>query len=320
MRHEGGLPFIETQITKEMMQPANYNKLKEALEKAEPVWKRVKNIEESDRVYHATTRAFIIDEICRRVDAEKRTLSELMSYLSARVSDITGEKMSHFIGRLDEEKEKQVVLHTFKDPVRNQMVLMTRLALPFLMEKPEKKHHVPKEIMDEHKRLLVEAKKQKKKPLAMKTYKGTANTFFRYPTLETMNFEAASFNTATNARSLAAFGQAFIFAPSEERLISDETRDLLVSNLEQKVDLGIMLPTTMSKGGVGKFAEAMYPEFIHSFYGWQGYGGSVFGFSLDNDLSIAYVPNRLDLICFGGFFDKRCLGILKPLMEVTAPH
>lgn len=316
MRHEAGLPFLEAKITLDLIQPANYKKLIKMFEEARPCWEYRKNMEKQERVYHAATRGFVIDELCRRVDEENRTLSQLYSFLNGKVNETLGvDNVAVHLGNLDEEAMKKVFIHSFKNPIRNQVKLIFKLMCPFSLANDDK-YEMDEEIIIKKKALKKEAKDKKKSNQGLHGFNHVYSKNHIYPSAETYQIEGSSFNTVSSAVSLASFAKAMVLE-KENRIISEETVDLMLSEPSQRFDLFPYDPTTFTKGGHGLFKEALYPEYVHELYGWQGFGGSICVFSKKYDLSVSYIPNRKDLTTFGGFFSDRCLHVMETLMSIV---
>lgn len=380
LRHEGGLPTLDSEKIKyEWLKPENFNVLKKKFEESRPNWLYCKGVKKGDRVYHTTTRGFLLDAICRACDEEGRSLSEVYKFLLNQVEikmnkfESSKKKLFLKIGDIGENERKQIIFHKFLNPKRNELKLIFKILFPFLREKLLHLNDLPQELKYKEKIIFKEAKESKKKSQGMRVYFVMEDKFLKKPTEDSMQIQASSFNTISNASTLATFGEYMVLKPlnkrkeeakkverdgeessdeeniekeskeviekgskevveeeskevveeeseSDEDIISKKTIELMFSDSTRKLDLMPWDPTVFTKGGHGSFHACLYPNCLHNFYGWQGYGGSAFAIDLKNEISFAYVPNLLKVDSFGGFLDRRCLRIVNELMSIINPQ
>lgn len=321
LKHDAGLAFFQDKkkITREMLKPGKEAELSDFLASAKPAWTYMKKLRPGERIYHSTTRGFFLNELCKRVDVNHRTIGKLLQQeIIPKVNQLLpeGETVRLTYSNLTEDLRKSLVHYRFapiaKTAVKHFYKEMKKKLVP--REEDRFVATLQPELVMETKKAKKELKKFVPKKLIMRSFHAVQFNAL-YSTDDHYQYEAPSFNLLANARSFCALGNAFLFAPKEQRIMNDVTLKRLFEEPLAKVDAGVMDRTTFVNGGFAKFEEVLYPSFLHHFYGWQGLGGSVFAFSVEHELVVSYTPCQLSVLSFGGFLDKRCVRIVKALME-----
>eukprot|EP00924_Labyrinthula_sp_SR-Ha-C_P016695 snap_masked-scaffold_6-processed-gene-11.51-mRNA-1 protein AED:1.00 eAED:1.00 QI:0/-1/0/0/-1/1/1/0/130 len=127
-----------------------------------------------------------------------------------------------------------------------------------------------------------------------------------------------SFGMLSNARSLAGLTNAMLF--QEQPILSEDTRDLMLSDVIKKYDFIFGFDVAFDKGGFCVFGEsdfAKHAPSLHGFRGWGESGGSMIIFHPEKKLVFSYTPSYRPFLSMGGFFDKRCLSILEEFFIVN---
>lgn len=325
LMHDAGLAFFERdrELTRDMLEPEKREELSGFLASAKPVWTFMKNLRPGERIYHAGTRGFYLNELCRRVDVKQRTIGKiLLEEIMPQVNHLLPESESAVLsfGSPTEEVRKSLVHYEVAPIVKTIVKEMYKEVKKKFVKKEEDNFvkHLDPQFVSDVTRLRKETKKAVGRKLIRRVLKaGKLSTIYSID--DHYAYEGPSFNLVANAKSLCAFGHAFLFAPPEHRLLDDSTIQKMFSTPTPKIDVAVMDQTTFVTGGFSLFKETAYPDFLHKFYGWHGIGGSVFAFCPEHELVVSYTPCRFPISSFGGFLDKRCLRMMKALMEVIEP-
>ena len=106
--------------------------------------------------------------------------------------------------------------------------------------------------------------------------------------------ESISAKVSASARGLAKLGPSMAQrgTANGKTIMSEKAWEEFHGGLDTRVDFGIGMVTSFTNGGV---AYDMFtdPTSQGGFYGWGGFGGSVWQWNPEMELSFAYVP--LDL-------------------------
>jgi CubicO group peptidase (beta-lactamase class C family) len=298
MRHEAGLAFLSTQFTPEQLQaPAlQQNVLGKALE--EHTLSYPQNTD-SPREYHAISRGWIANEIFRRVDSQQRTMGE---YLRQKISDTLG--IDVYISLKPSELERISPVHprgfwaqlwestrpnTFARKIGLNLTEMLRRfwhigkAIPQLRGRPRT---LPIVGLKEHSIRL-------------------------FDTAAVAQAEIPSAGAKCSARGLAKLAAVMANGGVFEgqRLLSEDAwQQLHAASVRRKMTL---IHAGFTQGGLAAYdmegvqassLDASLSAGREGFYGWMGYGGSVFQWHPELRIGFAYVPTALNAL---DFFNQR---------------
>ena len=274
MRHEAGLAELDTPITLPSLLTENIkkNEVGASLEQEKPRYP-----EEGKREYHAITRGWVANEIFRRVDTRGRTMAE---YLSEAIAGPLGADV--YVGPKGDK---------FNDynPVKE---------IPFakVVKESFKKDGAVYFSFFELMSLLNQFRKLTKgvsKP-AIAPYEGLSlemlGPFFNADIVR--QGESFSANGNCSARGLATLGAAMANKGTfnNVQIMSNKAWEEM-HKFPKYAPIYSILPTNFTQGGVNKFGD--YEEGREGYYGWFGYGGSVFQWNPDLRIGFAYVPSYL---------------------------
>lgn len=287
MRHESGLANFDRSIKGEdlFLENIKNNAVGKIIEQQPLAYRS-----EEKREYHAITRGWVVNELVRRVDPQGRTIGELLKQeinqpLDADVAvGISGDDLQrifsleplspayHFMQSLLPRSLGRRVLHN----VFEFWARFRKLALP-----------------------VVKAQRQFNPPPAI----------IGLPDLEYFNSEeyrrgeTSSANASCSARGLAkvaammAAGGQF---EGKEYLSSAAWKALHAEPVDAL--MGGAMPTRFTQGGVNQFCldktnsqmiDRAFNEGREGFYGWMGFGGSIFQWHPELDIGFAFAPTSL---------------------------
>lgn len=286
MRHEAGLAAFTVSLDPKDLLTDNIkqNKIGEIIEN-QPL--RYPEDGTGKREYHTFTRGWIANEVFRRVDPEGRTIGEWV-----RQELCTPLEIACFIGLKGEELDRRE--------------LGVEVGLGQMLLESLKPKGADKKI--EFSFFGFCRKFMKLMPFFRKVAAIKPTAFTDMHGLAVFNedrvakCETPSANTHSNARSLAKLASVMATGGSfgATRILGDAGWQALHSN-ETSAIMGIS-QVVFTQGGVSAF-HAHQPDFDEfqtafnvgreGFFGWTGYGGSVFQWHPEHQIGFGYVPTSL---------------------------
>ncbi len=244
------------------------------------------------REYHALTRGWIVNELFRRVDPAGRTIGEFLR------EEICGPlKADVLIGVRDEEMPRVA-------PVR-------QLSFGYQLLQSLVPRFLGRRIV--HNLFQVLRRLVSVLPLLFKGRKdGPPPPFVGRSTLDFFNDrdfargETPSANANCSARGLAKLAAMLAAGgclEGKQYLGTEAWRAMHAHPLEAK--LGVLLTTRFTQGGVDCFTpctaaspriERDFNVGREGFYGWMGYGGSIFQWHPELEIGFAFVPTSLHVL------------------------
>jgi CubicO group peptidase (beta-lactamase class C family) len=296
MRHEAGLANFDTSIDMEDLFTENIkqNAVGRIIEGHAPTY----TTSGVKREYHALTRGWIANEVFRRVDPAGRTIGEFMR---EEISEPLGADV--VIGVSEREMARISPVHTLGFGYQLLQGLLPRFLGRRIV-------HNIFQILGRLLRIVPSVIKSRRTgappPLAGRSSMG----FFNEP--DFAKGETPSANASCSARGLAKLG-AMMSAGGRlgGREFLSEGAWRAVHEHPLKALMGGMLTTRFTQGGVDCFApctpestqaERDFNEGREGFYGWMGFGGSIFQWHPELDIGFAFVPTSLHAL---DFFNER---------------
>ncbi len=291
MRHEAGLASFNTSLDLEDLRTSNIkqNKVGSIIEQHP---QKFGTGGAGKREYHALTRGWIVNEVFRRVDPTGRTIGEFLS------EDISRPLASDAIIGIKEEELGRV-----------SKVSTLGLAFQFLESlKPKflgrKIFHNIFQLLGRLMRMIPVLRKGTSAG-APPPFKGISRLgFINNP--DFVMGETPSANANCSARGLAKIAAMMSaggkFAGAE--YLTEHAWQAMHDDAV-KADMGGLLPTRFTQGGVNLFTECnrdssrLEHEFNdgrEGFYGWMGFGGSIFQWHPELDIGFAFVPTSLHVL------------------------
>jgi len=234
---------------------------------------------EGKREYHAITRGWVANEIFRRVHPEEKTIGEFLEEKISRPLDI-----DVYVGVPARREKDYAPVHELKAG------MMIRESL-----KPASTRAINigflelLKIMNLFRKMVGSAKP------VFKQYKDhNMKKFGPLYNLEDMRRgETSSANGNCSARGLAKLGAAMACQGTlgEVTVLSNKAWQALHAEPEAFTIMGV-LPTNFTQGGVNKFEEEAGAG-RDGYYGWFGYGGSVFEWNPDLKIGFGYTVTLL---------------------------
>lgn len=298
MRHEAGLAVLNVNFAPEALQPAaiHDNVIGKALED-HPL--KLPDDTTSPREYHAISRGWIANEIFRRIDSNHRTIGE---FLREHVSGPLG--IDVYIGLKDEElgRISPIKERTFQAQLLDSLTPGTfarRVGLTFL------------EMLRRfwHLRDAIQRLRAARRTLPIQGMSEHGVEIF--DTVGIAKAEIPSAGAKCNARGLAKL--AAVMANGGE--FGGEA--LMSSNAWQQIHANpiyrnmTFLNSTFTQAGLAQFEDdGTAPKSLaaalnagrEGFFGWMGYGGSIFQWHPELRIGFAYVPTALNTL---DFFNQR---------------
>lgn len=293
MRHEAGLASFDTSLDMKDMFTANIkqNAVGRVIEQQVPSYDMAVG---GKREYHALTRGWIVNELFRRVDPTGRTIGE---YLREEVS---GPLNADVVVGVNQQEMERV------SPVRSLgfgYQLIQGLIPRFLGRRIV---HNIFQIARRLVRVLPGVFKARKTgappPIAGTTMLGYFNEAdFAMGETPSANANCSARGLAKLAAMLAAGGAI----EGRQVLTAEAWRALHENPVE--APLGSLLNTRFTQGGVDWFKpctpaspriEREFNEGREGFYGWMGFGGSIFQWHPELDIGFAFVPTSLHVLDF----------------------
>lgn len=289
MRHEAGLAAFNQSLAPEDLLTENIkqNRVGSVIEGHPPTFREG---EEQQREYHAITRGWIVNELFRRVDPEGRTIGEYLRHelcpsLAADVyvgvpDDLMARVKSYSAISPGRHFRESLKPRFMGRQVRDNAFTLSRKILPMLPR------------------------------LRRSTTAGAPPPFVGMTSTDVFNDpaiaqgETPSANTHASARGLARIAAMMAgkgtFAGQSHM---DEATWHALHDAPVRRDMG--LHTTFTQGGVARFDESGASRMERAanwgregYYGWMGFGGSVFQWHPQKRIGFSFVPTRLHIMDF----------------------
>ena len=273
MRHEAGLANFDTPIEMEdtLRENIKKNSLGEVIARQKCVYP-----EGGKREYHTITRGWVANEIFRRVHPEGKTIGEFVDEKIARPLEA-----DLYIGVPASKEQDYAPAHEFKP----KKVIRESL-------KPASSRAIEIGFVELMKILNIFRKLVGSAPPPFRQYKDyNMKQFGPLYSIDVMRRgESSSVNGNCSARGLAKLGAVMANQGTLAglTLLSNKAWQALHSEATQATIWA--LDTNFTQGGVNKFEEEGGRD---GYYGWFGYGGSVFQWHPDLNIGFGYTPNLL---------------------------
>ncbi|MEP6388991.1 MAG: serine hydrolase domain-containing protein [Halioglobus sp.] len=292
MRHEAGLANLDTSLDAEDLFTENIKKnaVGQVLEQ------HAQNYSSSGkREYHALTRGWIVNELFRRVDSAGRTIGE---YLQQEIS-----------GPLDVD-----VVVGVPEQDRQRMFPVKPLGFGYQIFQSFVPRFLGRRVL--HNCFALFARIGKMMPSFMKG-RGKPKPPPAFTQMTGLGYfnahdfgkgETPSANATCSARGLAKVAAMMSAGGTlnDKEVLSPDAWQALHANSETAM-MGGVIPTRFTQGGVDRFQptspnsqllERAFNEGREGFYGWMGFGGSIFQWHPDRDIGFAFVPTSLHYLDF----------------------
>ena len=274
MRHEAGLANFDTPIEMEdtLRENIKKNSLGEVIARQKCVYP-----EGGKREYHAITRGWVANEIFRRVHPEGKTIGEFVDEKIARPLEA-----DLYIGVPASREQDYVPVHEFE------LQKMIRESL-----KPASNRGIGIGFVDLMKTLNMFRKLVGSIKPTFKQYKDydmkQLGPLYNIDVVR--RGETSSANGNCSARGLAKLGAVMANQGTLAglTLLSNKAWQALHSEAIHATIFG-GLDTNFTQGGINKFEEEGGRD---GYYGWFGYGGSVFQWNPDLKIGFGYTPTLL---------------------------
>jgi len=292
LRHEAGLNNLAKPLEKTACLRPNLkaNVVGQIIEDSTPSFPNAINPgdgSKSRRGYHYVTRGFVLNEIMRRVDPKGRTIGQFIreELKGCEDSIICGLDESQLV-RLAPQREAST-RWSLVQSVFGQKTCMSgkqvARATPNLLSMGSKvMSHTSKWYTD-----------------TAGSRPGRSLPYFGQEVVRMCEMPSA--NMHANARGLAKL--ASIMANKGQTLMSEETWSVMHANSKTAMDAELRARTRFTQGGVNNFTlefktpstgiEALDHGEREGFFGWHGYGGSVFQWHPELKIGFAYCPSLL---------------------------
>jgi len=306
MRHEAGLPFLETSVKIQSLLTENIkkNEIGNLVENQKQILRQ----DGEARQYHALTRGWIANEIFRRVHPDGVTIGQ---FLRKEITEGMGADV--YIGLYEEEIERVIPVKMcgWVGPV-------VRTCLPKHLGRQSDFNifELPYILHD-----LVMKARTNCNPAPPIEGMGPADpTIFNAQ--EVMIGEVPSANGHASARGLGKVASAMANHGKFEgkEMLTKEAWELFHADAKEG-DM-VFHKNIFTQGGLAKFGpvtnetkvDRTFYERRKGFYGWYGFGGSVFQWHPDLQIGFAYIPSLLSWIDMannkGGKFQELIVNIL----------
>ncbi len=292
MRHEAGLANFDTALDAEDLFTENIKKnvVGQVIEQHE-----LNYGPGGKREYHAITRGWVVNELFRRVDPAGRTIGEFLR------QEVSGPlEADVFVGVQEKERQRMFPVK----PLGLGYQLWQSLIPRFLGRRVV---HNVFQLLGRIGKMIpgaIKGRRKSRPPPAFSEMTGldyfNAHDFGRG--------ETSSANATCSARGLARLG-AMMSAGGKldgSEYLSASAWQALHENPVGAMMGGVM-PTRFTQGGVDCFRpcepgsplfERAFNQGREGFYGWMGFGGSVFQWHPEHDISFAFVPTSLHYLDF----------------------
>jgi len=289
MRHEAGLPFFDTSIEKEdlLREGIKSNKVGSVIEAQKQNFRSP----ELKREYHTFTRGWIANEVFRRVDPKGRTIGECLD------EEVSGPlEADAYIGLKDEDLKRAVPVHNIgigfvvKESMKiNGQVDPNFFQLASML-------NLLRKVMK-----CGSASKLSTKPppaiagLTRQNFEG----IFNDPTVRKGEMPSANGNCSARGLAKIAAAMANRGQLQSQRILSESAWESLHEN--PTTEYMFLNRTTKTQGGLAFVGpppnatpkETEFVKGLEGFYGWMGYGGSLFQWHPELKIGFAYVPTLL---------------------------
>jgi CubicO group peptidase (beta-lactamase class C family) len=288
MRHEAGLANFDTSIDMEDLFTENIklNAVGRIIEAHAPTYS---SDDGGKREYHALTRGWIVNELFRRVDPAGRTIGE---YLREEVSGPLNADV--VIGVKEQEMARMSRVHPLGLGYQFLQGLIPRIL----------GRRIVHNVFQILRRLIriTPAMIKSRRTGATPPFSGMKGMgFFNEPRFA--KGETPSANASCSARGLAKVAAMMSGGGKlEDREFISQDAWKAVHEHPVKALMGSLIPTRFTQGGVDCFmpctadstqAERDFNEGREGFYGWMGFGGSIFQWHPGLDIGFAFVPTSL---------------------------
>lgn len=286
MRHEAGLASFDSSLnpTDLFTENIKQNAVGAVIEKQSP---RYPEHSDDKREYHAITRGWVANEIFRRCDPQGRTIGE---FLHEEISgpldaDVHIGMKDENMGRVSKGRSVSFK-YIFKESLKPKF-LKRRIELNFF------------QLL---KRLFYLA------PLLRKSLAGSVPPLIGMKDVGVFNDpvvakgETPSANTHANARGLAKIAAMMSMRGRfNDRAVLGDAAWTALHEHPQPASM-LFMNTVFTQGGVSEFRKCddkagIYDRGFNNgregFYGWMGYGGSIFQWHPEHQIGFGYVPTCL---------------------------
>jgi CubicO group peptidase (beta-lactamase class C family) len=293
MRHEAGLANFDTSLDMEDLFTENIkqNAVGRIIEEHAP---RFGATGGGRREYHALTRGWIVNELFRRVDPEGRTIGEFLR------EEISGPLDADVVVGVREEEMARV---SKVKSLGFGYQLLQGLVPRFLGRRIV---HNIFQILGRLIRVIPGMVKSGRTGAPPPFTGFSLLNYFDNP--DFARGETPSANANCSARGLAKLGAMMSAGGTFEgrQFLSPEAWKALHEH-PVEAHLGALLTTRFTQGGVDCFTpctpsssrlERDFNEGREGFYGWMGFGGSIFQWHPELDIGFAFVPTSLHVLDF----------------------
>ncbi|WP_262500785.1 serine hydrolase domain-containing protein [Pseudohalioglobus sediminis] len=313
MRHEAGLANFDTPLDAKDLFTENIKKnaVGQVIEQHELSYGP-----DGKREYHAITRGWIVNELFRRVDPAGRTIGE---FLREEISGPLGADV--FVGLQEQERQRAFPVRPLGFAYQIwQSLLPRRLG--------RRVFHNAFQLLARIGKMLPSIIKRGRKGRPPPAFSEMTGLDY-FNAHEFGKGETSSANATCSARGLARVG-AMMSAGG-----TLEGREFLSASAWQALHakpvaamMGAVMPTRFTQGGVDCFKpsaagsslfERAFNDGREGFYGWMGFGGSIFQWHPEQDIGFAFVPTSLHYLDFlnerGKYYQAevlRCVERLEP--------
>ena len=277
MRHEAGLANLDESL--DVHDTLRENIKKNAIGE---VIARQKCQRQEKREYHALTRGWIANEIFRRVHPEGKTIGE---YLEAEISKPLDADVFVGVPGSREEDYAQVRNFELQKMICESMKCGTKATdLNFIQLMS---------LLNKIRKMLQEGSETP----PFKPYKDVDMDIDAMMNIDIVRRgESSSANGNCSARGLAKLGAAMANKGTFKgvKILGDKGWQALHADptFSAMYDDGMDVPTNFTQGGINKF-EVVGGGGRDGYYGWAGFGGSVFQWNLEHKIGFAYTCTLL---------------------------
>ena len=291
MRHEAGLANFDTSLDMEDLFTENIkaNAVGRVIERHAPSYRDQSS---GKREYHALTRGWIANELFRRVDPRGRTIGEFLREDISRPLDAD-------------------VMIGVREQDMGRIAKVSPLGFGFQFLQSLKPKFLGRRIV--HNIFQLIGRLARMIPSVLKARKSAAPPplvgfgvmdFFNEPGFA--RGETPSANATCSARGLAKVGAMVAAGGSWEgrEYLSEQAWSALHAR-PLKAEMGGVITTRFTQGGVDSFIpcgpassrlERDFTDGREGFYGWMGFGGSIFQWHPQLQISFAFVPTSLHVL------------------------
>ena len=291
MRHEAGLANFDTSLDMEDLFTENIkaNAVGRVIERHAPSYRDQSS---GKREYHALTRGWIANELFRRVDPRGRTIGEFLREDISRPLDAD-------------------VMIGVREQDMGRIAKVSPLGFGFQFLQSLKPKFLGRRIV--HNIFQLIGRLARMIPSVLKARKSAAPPplvgfgvmdFFNEPGFA--RGETPSANATCSARGLAKVGAMVAAGGSWEgrEYLSEQAWSALHAR-PLKAEMWGVITTRFTQGGVDSFIpcgpassrlERDFTDGREGFYGWMGFGGSIFQWHPQLQISFAFVPTSLHVL------------------------